>query len=466
MDDCGGRSRRLRVDGLVGDRREAQRAVGRQEDGLRAGVQHAVAALELGTVDGEVGLVNELVRVGAVRRAPGHAERDGGVDRLARRLHLEPLVGDGAADPLGDLEGLLRSRLGEDDRELLAAEARGDVGVAQLPLEDAGDAVQDRVARQVPVGVVDLAKQVEVGHDHRQRRARALRAIELLPERGGEVARVEEPRLRVDARLLLQGRDAERAVDEQERRHGHRQEQRIPVPEPGEGDAQHREHEVGGKALHGEQPGAAERVPARQVEHGGQERVVERDEDDRRCQARQRELELRAQPGVADQLDRPPRREPVQRVVRDVERLDVPGVADLQPFGDAVDDAEERDQLRRQEQHAGDEEDDRRVVALVPRRPDDEELRARGARRQDEEGHPAVGVEREVGEGDYRRRGRQSADGVEKRLRARLQRGRLGRIRVDRGLPVRELARDRAHSRRTGSRNAHANGRYGRRAMC
>ena len=93
--------------------------------------------------------------------------------------------------------------------------------------------------------------------------------------------------------------------------------------------------------------------------------MVERDEDDRRDEAGQRELELRAEAGVADHLDRPPRRQAVQRVVGDVERLDVPGVADLQPLGDPVDDPEQGDQLRRQEQDPGDEEDDRRVVALV-----------------------------------------------------------------------------------------------------
>ena len=106
------------------------------------------------------------------------AERDGRPDRLARRLDLEPLVGDGAADPLGDLERLLRRRLRQEDRELLAAEARGDVGVAKVPLEDVGDPLQDGVAGEVAVGVVDVPQQVEVGHDHRraarsERRARS-----------------------------------------------------------------------------------------------------------------------------------------------------------------------------------------------------------------------------------------------------------------------------------------------------
>ena len=77
--------------------------------------------------------MDELVRVGAVLRVAGDAEGDRRADRLARRLDLEALVGDGPADALGDLERLLRRRLGQEDRELLAAEAGGDVGVAELP---------------------------------------------------------------------------------------------------------------------------------------------------------------------------------------------------------------------------------------------------------------------------------------------------------------------------------------------
>ena len=370
------RGRRLRIDLLVGDRRESERSVGRQEDGLGAGLEHAVSPLELRAVDGEVGLVDELVGVGAVGGAAGHAERDRGADGLARGLDLEPLLGDGAADSLGDLECLLRRRLRQDDGELLAAEARRNVGVAELALEDARDAVQNGVAGEVAVGVVDVAQQVEVGHDHRQRRPRPLGPVELLAERSGEVAGVEESGLRVDAGLLLEGRNAQRAVDQQQRRHRHRQEQRVPVPEPGEGDAQHGEDEVRRETLHGEEPCAPERVPPREVQHRGEERVVERNEDDRRHKPRQRELELGAEAGVAHELHRPPRRQAVQRVIGDVERLDVPGVADLQPLRNAVDDAEEGDQLRRQEEHARNEEHDRRVVALVPRRDYDEELGA------------------------------------------------------------------------------------------
>ena len=112
----------------------------------------------------------------------GHADRDGRADRLAGRLHLEALLGDRAPDALGDLERLLRRRLRQEDGELLAAEARGDVVVAQLPVEDVGDALEDGVAGEMAVRVVDVPEEVEVGHDHGDigarsaRRARAPRA--------------------------------------------------------------------------------------------------------------------------------------------------------------------------------------------------------------------------------------------------------------------------------------------------
>src|SRR6266508_996434 len=73
------------------------------------------------------------------------------------------------------------------------------------------------VAGEVAVGVVDVAQEVEVGHDQRQGAFEALGAAELLVQRRGEVAGVEEAGLGVDARLGLQGRDAEGAVNQDER---------------------------------------------------------------------------------------------------------------------------------------------------------------------------------------------------------------------------------------------------------
>src|SRR5207253_2325725 len=105
-----------------------------------------------------------------------------------------------------------------EDRELFASEPRGDVVLAKLALEDLSDALKHGIAGQVTVGVVHVAKQVEVGHDQRQRALEPRRARELLGERRCEVPRIEEARLRVDSRLLLELRDRERPMDQEERR--------------------------------------------------------------------------------------------------------------------------------------------------------------------------------------------------------------------------------------------------------
>ena len=248
---------------LVGQRGETRRAVvGLREQQLVGRVEHAVAALQLRAVDGEVGLVHELRRVLAVARERGDAHRDGGADRLARGLDLEEARRDRAADPVGDLERLLRRRLRQEDRELLAAEAGRHVVVAQLLAEDLRDAAQDGVAGEVAVGVVDIAQQVEVGHDQRHRPLEALRPPELLLHHRGEVAGVVETGLGVDSRLGLQLRDRERAVNQQQRRDRERDQPRVEVPERGDGEAERREDEVGREALEGEDAGLAQRVAA------------------------------------------------------------------------------------------------------------------------------------------------------------------------------------------------------------
>ena len=79
------------------------------------------------------------------------ADRDGHVDRVARRLDDDIAGGHGAADPLGDLRRLLDAGLGQENRELLAAEAGGHVVVAQLVAEHLRDLLEHRVTGEVPV---------------------------------------------------------------------------------------------------------------------------------------------------------------------------------------------------------------------------------------------------------------------------------------------------------------------------
>ena len=149
--------------------------------------------------------MDQLVGVGAVPREAGDADRDRRPDRLARGLDVEARAPATARRMRSAIsKRLLRRRLRQQDRELLAAEARRDVVVAQLRAEDLGDALQDGVAGEVAVGVVDVAQQVEVGHHQRERPVEALGARQLLVQREREVPCVEEAGLRVDARLLLQ----------------------------------------------------------------------------------------------------------------------------------------------------------------------------------------------------------------------------------------------------------------------
>jgi len=91
--------------------------------------------------------VDQLIRVRAVTRETGDADRDGRPDRLARGLDIERARSDGAPDPLCNLERLLGWGLRQEDRELLTAEPGGHVVVAQLLPEHLRDPLQDSVAR-------------------------------------------------------------------------------------------------------------------------------------------------------------------------------------------------------------------------------------------------------------------------------------------------------------------------------
>ncbi len=78
-----GRGQRSGVVTCLRYRYEPWLAVDRDREGLRARVEHAVSALELGPVDGKVCLVDELVGVSPVSRESGDAERNGHANRLA-----------------------------------------------------------------------------------------------------------------------------------------------------------------------------------------------------------------------------------------------------------------------------------------------------------------------------------------------------------------------------------------------
>ncbi len=120
-------------------------------------------------------------------------DRDADARRQLERdaVDQERLV-ERAANALTDEERARRvgSAL-EDERELVAAEARDGVTRARDTLESPGEMLQDRVTGLVPEGVVDFLEAVQVEQHQREARAVSLRGQEGLLE-----AVVEEPAIR------------------------------------------------------------------------------------------------------------------------------------------------------------------------------------------------------------------------------------------------------------------------------
>jgi hypothetical protein len=157
--------------------------VGEAEDG-------AVASGTFGLVEGEVGAAEELgvgfaiagfavagsMTVGFVvagfgvaefatagfvtREGDGGSDADGEGER--RVAGMEGLGADGGADALGTVLGLSAVAVGEEDEELLAAVASGDVVGAGGTGDAAADFAQDRVAGEVAVSIVDRLEVIDI----------------------------------------------------------------------------------------------------------------------------------------------------------------------------------------------------------------------------------------------------------------------------------------------------------------
>ena len=216
---------------VLDDRAQLRAALRREQQRLGARTDNAVATLQLAAVDGEVRLVDQLVRVEAVFREAGDAERHRRADGLGGRLDLELALSNCAPDPLCDLQRLLRRGLRQQDRELLAAEACRHVVMPKLLVEDLGDPLEDRVSCEMAVAVVDVAQQVEVGHDQRHRAIEARGARDLRGESSCEIAGVVQAGFRVDPRFGLQLGNAERAMDDDEWCERREDQPGVPVPE-------------------------------------------------------------------------------------------------------------------------------------------------------------------------------------------------------------------------------------------
>ena len=130
------------------------------------GVDRVPRAVALRHVHRDVGLLEQLVDRGGVRREA--RDPDASVDdqrAIAEEKRLLEILEDLA-------RGQLRTRDVRDRQqhgELVAAEPRHGVGLPQCPPQSSGHLLQHAIARVMPQRVVDLLEPVEVEDEERQR---------------------------------------------------------------------------------------------------------------------------------------------------------------------------------------------------------------------------------------------------------------------------------------------------------
>src|SRR5205823_14129556 len=88
----------------------------------RSGGEYAIPTLYLRPIDGEVCLVDEAIRVGAVVREACYADRDRRPNRCSRRVDQKDCPCDGTPKSFRGLECGFGRRLGKQDGEFLAPE--------------------------------------------------------------------------------------------------------------------------------------------------------------------------------------------------------------------------------------------------------------------------------------------------------------------------------------------------------
>ena len=117
----------------------------------------------------------------------------------------------------GDPRGRVGVGTGEDERELVAADAEGRVGRAARGRDGAGGRAQGPVARRVAAEVVDRLEAVEIEDDDRQRERRrgSLGPVQVRVERVVELAVVEQPGERIAAGAGVVLGDREEVVEDQ-----------------------------------------------------------------------------------------------------------------------------------------------------------------------------------------------------------------------------------------------------------
>jgi hypothetical protein len=177
-------------------------AAARLHAGVHLGLEEAEcpAPLELRPVEGEVGALEQAIRVGAVARR--HRDADAGAD--GEQLPLDHV---GAADQVDDAArqdpGLLEVRYAAlDHDELVSADARDGIAGTERGAEALGDLGQKGIADRVTQRVVDGLEPVEVHQEHRAGAVGGLHLDEGILQAVAQVQAVRQAGQGVEARPL------------------------------------------------------------------------------------------------------------------------------------------------------------------------------------------------------------------------------------------------------------------------
>ena len=156
---------------LLVDRAADAIGPGRAPLGLHLGLvggrvdAEAVAATLLGLVDRHVRLHHQaLGGLGPRVRDRGHPDARG--QAQAPAPEHRPVAPDRLQQLRADLARLVGVGVRQEDRELVPAQARENIGLSHLAAQEVGDAANDRVAGPVAEAVVDVFEVVEVQQEN------------------------------------------------------------------------------------------------------------------------------------------------------------------------------------------------------------------------------------------------------------------------------------------------------------
>src|SRR5580700_11625896 len=132
------------------------------------GSGNSISTLVLGQVHGSVGHLDEFLWRGAVQRVAGDTKA--GADVF---LAQEGIGGNPAAKLGGQLPSVLHVGLRHQDDEFVSAVTGNDIGTAAIGFEDVADTLENEIAFQVAVEIVDELEAVEVHQDESKSAASA-----------------------------------------------------------------------------------------------------------------------------------------------------------------------------------------------------------------------------------------------------------------------------------------------------